>query len=92
MFNKEDSKSTFEMRQAIYGDECVHPHIATSLNNLGGVYLDQVKHEEALEMYERSISINQAVYGEKSTHPNIAASLNNLERAYHVRGKFEGRV
>ena len=61
----------FEMEQAIYGDECAHPHVAITLDNLGQVYHDQGKLEEALEIYKRSIKMKRAFYGEEQAFETL---------------------
>ena len=53
-----------------------HPDIATSLNNIGLVYSDQGKYDEALEYYKRSLKIYEETL--PSNHPDIATSLNNI--------------
>ena len=85
-------ESCLKMQYAIYGEECAHPDIAISLNNLGGVYGDLGKHEEAMKMYERSIEMKKAIYGEECADSNIATSLNSLGRMVRDRGKLEDEV
>ena len=72
--------------QAIYGEESAHPDIAT-YSNLGRVYHDEGKHEEAVKMDEKSLEMRLAIYGEESAHPHIATSVDNLGRVYHDEGK-----
>lgn len=59
------------------------------LNNLGIVYNDQGKHEEALKMHERSIEMRQAIYGQDCAHRDIATSRSNLGGVYYDQGKPE---
>ena len=80
------------MNQAIYGEECAHPEIATSLSNLGVAYSDLGKHEEALKMHERSSKMKQVIYGEERAHADIATSLNDLGLVYQDQGKLEDGV
>jgi tetratricopeptide (TPR) repeat protein len=64
-----------------------HPLVATSLNNLAGLYRNQGKYEQALPLYERSLAIWEKVLGEH--HPDVAQSLNNLAALYSNQGKYE---
>ncbi len=54
-----------------------HPHIASSLNNIGSSYDDLGKHQEALEYFKKALEMRQKSLPEN--HPSIAASLNNIK-------------
>jgi tetratricopeptide (TPR) repeat protein len=58
-----------------------HPNVATSLNNLAGLYKSQGKYNEAESLYRRSLSIWEKQLGEN--HPLVATSLNNLAELYY---------
>ena len=54
----------------------LHPHVATSMCNLGAVYKELGAFEKAIESHERSLAIRIKVLGDG--HPHVASSLNNL--------------
>ena len=60
------------------------PRVATSLNNLAGLYHAQGKYAEAEPLLKRSLAIREKVLGPE--HPNVATSLNNLAELYRVQG------
>ena len=57
------------------------PRLATTLNNLVGLYLKQGKYEEA----EPLLGIREKVLGPE--HPHVATSLNNLTGLYFAQDK-----
>ena len=63
---------------AIFGE--THPDVATSYNNMGGVYDSQGDYAKALEMYQQSLKIRLAIFGE--THPAVATIYSNIGVAY----------
>ena len=63
-----------------------HPSVATTLDNLAGLYHDQGKYEDAEPLYQRALAIREAALGPQ--HPAIATTLNNLAELYHARGKY----
>ena len=52
-----------------------HPSVATSLNNLAGLYYTQGKYAEAKLLYKRSLAIFEKVLGPK--HPNTMTVKEN---------------
>ncbi len=62
------------------------PRLATSLNNLAGLYHQQGKYNEAEPLYKRSLAIVEKALGHE--HPHVATSLNNLAELYRFQGKF----
>jgi tetratricopeptide (TPR) repeat protein len=54
-----------------------HPAVATSLNNLAGLYKSQGRYSEAEPLYGRSLSIFEKVL--PAHHPNLAIVRENLE-------------
>ena len=62
-----------------------HPDVATSLNNLAGLYQAQGKYAEAEPLYRRSLAIREKVLG--PDHPDVAVSLNNLASLDQDQGK-----
>ncbi|MFN6296311.1 MAG: tetratricopeptide repeat protein [Microcystis sp.] len=63
------------MRQQLLGDN--HPHVATSLNNLGHLYYSQVRYSEAEPLYLEAINIATQALGEN--HPNTVTIRENLQ-------------
>lgn len=55
------------------------------LNELGNAYVDQGKWDEALECYERSLSLRR----EANDHRGEMVVLNNLGALYHRQGRWE---
>ena len=54
--------------------------MATDLNNLGMVYLEQGDCKKAIEYCEKALTTWKKIYGQK--HANIAATLSNLGQVY----------
>ncbi len=67
-----------------YGDK--HPDVATSYNNIGGIYADQGNYSQALEYYNKALEIRLAVFGEQ--HPDVANSYNNIGGIYANQGNY----
>ncbi len=61
-----------------YGDN--NFNLATSYNNIGAVYKDQGKLEQALEIYLKCLNIQKAHYGDNNF--NLAATYNNIGNIY----------
>ena len=85
---------SMKMNQAIYGEECSHPHIPIILNNLGQVYRDQEEHREGLKIHKRSINMKNVIYGEErtGTRADIAISLNDFGLVYRDQGNLKDGV
>jgi tetratricopeptide (TPR) repeat protein len=85
----EQAKPLYERALAIwekvYG--IVHPLVATSLNNLAGVYKAQGAYEQAKSLLERALAIREKVFGKE--HFSVATSLNNLAGVYKTQGAYE---
>jgi len=62
-----------------------HPEIATSLNNLAGLYESQGRSAEAEPLYDEALKICRKALPEG--HPDIATSLNNLATLYKSQGR-----
>ncbi len=60
--------------------------MATSLNNLAGLYQTQGHHAVVEPLYERSLAIVEKALGPE--HPDVATSLNNLAVLYHAQGRY----
>jgi tetratricopeptide (TPR) repeat protein len=61
--------------------------VATSLNNIAGVYRALGQHKEALEFHQQSLAIDKKFYGE--SHPDVATSLNNIAGVYRALGQHK---
>jgi tetratricopeptide (TPR) repeat protein len=60
--------------------------LATSLNNLAGLYKSQGRYPEAEPLYRRSLQIREQQLG--ADHPDTATSLNNLAALYYSQGRY----
>jgi tetratricopeptide (TPR) repeat protein len=63
-----------------------HPAVATSLNNLAGLYLEQGQYAAAEPLFKRSLAIREKALGLE--HPDVATSLNNLAELYSEQGQY----
>jgi tetratricopeptide (TPR) repeat protein len=61
-----------------------HPDIATSYNNIGGIYDNKGDNEKALEYYYKSLEIRKETL--PPNHPDIATSYNNIGFIYSKKG------
>ena len=64
-----------------------HPDVATTLNNLAGLYRQMGDYEKALPLYQKALDIREKVLG--SQHPDVANTLNNLALLYSDMGDYE---
>jgi tetratricopeptide (TPR) repeat protein len=63
-----------------------HPDVATSLNNLAGLYSSQGKYEEAELLYFSALEMYKRLLGEE--HPDVAMSKWNFGALYQNQGKY----
>ena len=63
-----------------------HPNVATSLNNLAGLYDHQGQYADAEPLYKRSLAIREKALG--PDHPDVANSLNDLAGLYRELGRY----
>ena len=63
-----------------------HPDVATTLNNLAGLYHSMGDYEKALPLYQRALDIREKVLGPQ--HPDVATTLNNLAELYRQYGRI----
>jgi tetratricopeptide (TPR) repeat protein len=68
--------------RAALGDD--HPHTATDLNNLAGLYRDQNRIEESAELYKQALEIRTRVLG--PTHPMTAKTLLGMAELASKKG------
>jgi len=64
-----------------------HPSIATTLHNIGLVFYNQGKYDQALKYYNESLVIYKQTL--PSNHRDIANSLNSIGSVYNGQGKYE---
>ncbi len=63
-----------------------HPYVATTLNNLAGLYRQMGEYEKALPLYNRALDIRENLLGPQ--HPDVATSLDNLAVLYKDMGDY----
>ena len=85
------------MHQSLYPKDRYpqgHPDLAGSLNNLGGLLLDQGSYVEGRGYYERALAMHQSLYPKDrypQGHPDLAQSLNNLGFLLFAQGSYGER-
>ncbi|WP_372726704.1 tetratricopeptide repeat protein [Nostoc sp. TCL26-01] len=73
-----------EITKKRLGEE--HPSVATSLNNLAGLYDSQGRYSKAEPLYIQALALWRKLLGEE--HPSVATSLNNLALLYNSQGRY----
>ena len=63
-----------------------HPHISESLNDIGLVYTEQGKFEEALKYLHDSLEMDRELWPE--SHPDIAMGLHNIGSVLLKQGEL----
>ncbi|CAF0724815.1 unnamed protein product [Adineta steineri] len=63
-----------------------HPLLATSYNNMSGVYYDIGEHSKALSFYEKALGIFEKTL--PSNHPALATTYNNIGLVYNSIGEY----
>ncbi len=63
-----------------------HKSTLSTVNNLGALYVDQGRLEEAEAMYQRALSGFQAALG--PSHPKFELVLSNIHSLQHGRGTY----
>ncbi len=61
------------------------PRLATSLNNLAGLYRAQGKYAEAEPLYKRALAIGEKTLGPE--HPHVAMTLENYAALLRETGR-----
>jgi len=69
----------FQLKKSIFGEN--HQDVATSYNNIGGIYNSKGEFDTALDYYQRSLSIKISIFGDNhtrthTTQQNIRICLN----------------
>jgi tetratricopeptide (TPR) repeat protein len=62
-----------------------HPETATTLGNLGGLYIEQGEYEQAEPLYQHAL----AIFEQQPNHPDTATCLSNFANLYMEQGKYE---
>ncbi len=60
--------------------------LASTLENIGSVYAQQQKYEEAINYHQQSMEMNVSLFGE--THPDVAENLFNLAQSLIPSGDY----
>merc|ERR1719460_1427020 len=63
-----------------------HPKVARTREDMGLVYSDQSKFDDALREYEEALRIQMATLGKN--HPRVAATRSNMASVYKEQSKF----
>jgi tetratricopeptide (TPR) repeat protein len=71
------------MRQRLFSGD--HPDVASSLNNLAGLYLSQGRNADAEPLYRQALEMERRLFS--GDHPDVAISLNNLAGLYESQGR-----
>jgi len=78
-------QKALDLSRSYFGEE--HPNVATSLNNLAGLYRNQGCYEEAEPLYQAALEMSKKLLGDE--HPFVATSLNNLAGLYQSQGRYD---
>ena len=62
------------------------PHVATMAGNLGGLYEQLGRYDEAQRRFDRALAIDEAALGPE--HPSVAIDLNNLAGVHQATGRY----
>ena len=63
-----------------------HPDTASTMSDLGMLYLTQGKYQQATPLLEKTLVIREQVLGKE--HPDTASSLNDLALLYYAQGRY----
>ncbi len=77
-------RRALEMSEKLLGKN--HNDVATSLNNLAGLYMTKGKYNQAKPMYKRALKIREKSLGKD--HIDVAHSINNLAELYRTQEKY----
>jgi len=71
-----------------YGE--LHPRVASTYNNIGGVYFRQGEWDRAIVEFEKALEIYASIHGDQ--HPLTLRALSNLGAAEYLRGNTERAI
>ena len=74
MKQKNNHGKALTIKKKIFEEE--HADVARSYNNLGAVYRDLGKYNEAIEYYEKALIIRKKIYEEE--HADVTTSHNSV--------------
>ena len=80
----EQFRAALEIQERIYGKDS--PITATGYNNIGAVYYQQRKFDDALTEYRKGLGVLQK---SRPNHPDVAGALNNVGLALLQKGELE---
>ncbi|BCL35313.1 tetratricopeptide repeat protein [Nostoc sp. MS1] len=61
--------------------------LATSLNNLAGLYYSQGRYDQAEPLYLQALELTKRLLGDN--HSSVATSFNNLAGLYYSQGRYD---
>ena len=79
--------ATWQKAIALQQDLKLSLALAHSLNNLGILYCQQEKYNQAEPLFKQSLALGQELLGEN--HLDVASSLNNLAEMYSSQRRYE---
>jgi tetratricopeptide (TPR) repeat protein len=86
-YRSEQNLAINYFQKAINLASTASPELATSLNNLAGLYESMGRYKEAEPLYVRSLAIREEQLG--ANHPRTATNLNNLANLYKSMGRYK---
>lgn len=72
------ARKSLSLAKRFYGDNVIHPYIATLLHNLGSELRDQGKISEAQEYFEKALDMKRKLYTKNEAQNDIGITLNAL--------------
>jgi tetratricopeptide (TPR) repeat protein len=79
------AEQALALAQQLWGDE--HRKVATSLNNLAGLYHSQGRFDAAAPLFKEALAMRKRLFS--TDHTDVAHSLNNLAGLYHSQGRLD---
>ena len=77
------AEQTLTLAKSLHSGD--HSDMATSLNNLAGLYNYQGRYGDAEPLLQQTLKMRQRLFGD---HTDVALSLNNLAELYRVQGRY----
>ena len=77
-------RQALALHRKLLGDE--HPHVATSLNNLAGLFKDKGDYAAGEPLLREALALRRKLLGDE--HPEVATSLNNLASLLGDKGDY----